>query len=479
MQDLNPLAIELNEQILDAAPEVFALLSELGKRIYLPKGILSQTAEANTRAHRFNATRAIALDFSQPGGTLMHLAVSRALVPALMPEDIYGYAPVLGQPELRDAWKTHLLKENPSLTVSGLECTSHLGAEGKNPLQSRGLVPFSRKTPPTSLPIVASGMTHGFSLIAELFIDSGDTLVLPDMSWGNYRLIFQTKAQANIQTYPFFNAERRFNTHGFREVLVNHTLEGGRADARSPRPTVESEKLLILLNFPHNPTGYAINRTEARRIVDAIVARADAGCRILVMVDDAYAGLWYDASVMPESLFGLLAGCHPNVVPVKIDGATKEEYAWGLRVAFITFALGEAAMQPLEQKLSGLIRANTSGASQVSQTLILEAMKAPGYAEQKQRNYEILKGRALQVKKVASDARYAKLWEVYPSHAGYFTCLNLKSGNAEAVRQRLLEEFGIGTIALGETALRVAYSCLKESDVEEVFAAIAQVIEAS
>ena len=29
---------------------------------------------------------------------------------------------------------------------SGLECTSHLGAEGKNPLQSRGLVPFSRKT---------------------------------------------------------------------------------------------------------------------------------------------------------------------------------------------------------------------------------------------------------------------------------------------------------------------------------------------
>ena len=69
--------------------------------------------------------------------------------------------------------------------------------------------------------------------------------------------------------------------------------------------------------------------------------------------------------------------------PVKIDGATKEEYAWGLRVAFISFGLGAVAMQPLEQKFSGLIRANTSGASQVSQTLILEAMKAPGYAEQK------------------------------------------------------------------------------------------------
>ena len=428
MQDLNPIAIELNEQIRTSAPSVFILLSELGKRIYLPKGILSQTAEANTKAHRFNATRAIASE----DGDMMHLRVSRELVPELTLEGVYGYAPVLGQPELRDAWKTHLLKENPSLTEVVL-----------------------------GLPIVTSGMTHGFSLMAELFVDSGDTLVLPDKIWGNYRLIFQTKAGAGIQTYPFFNAANGFNTHGFRETLTNAT----------------GEKLLVLLNFPHNPTGYAINRTEAQQIVDAIRARADAGCHILVMIDDAYAGLWYDASVMHESLFGHLVGCHPNVVPVKIDGATKEEYAWGLRVAFMSFGLGEATMQPLEQKLSGLIRANTSGASQVSQTLILEAMKAPGYAKQKLRNYEILKGRALKVKKIASDSRFAKLWEVYPSHAGYFTCLNLKKGNAELVRQRLLDEHGIGTIALGATELRVAYSCLEESDIETVFAVIAQVIE--
>ena len=428
MQDLNPLAIELNKQIQNASPVVFALLSKLGKRIYLPRGILSQTAEANAKAHRFNATRAIALE----NDDMMHLAVSREFVPALPLESIYGYAPVLGQPELREAWKTHLIKENPSLVETAL-----------------------------GLPIVTSGMTHGFSLLAELFTDSGDMLILPDKIWGNYRLIFQTKAGANLQTYPFFNAAKGFNTDGFREILTNAT----------------NEKLLILLNFPHNPTGYAIARTEAQHIVDSIVARADAGCSILVMIDDAYAGLWYDASVMHESLFELLVGCHPNVVPVKIDGATKEEYAWGLRVGFMSFGLGAAAMPPLEQKLSGLIRANTSGASQVSQTLILEAMKAPGHADQKQHNYEILKARALKTKEIASDARYAKLWEVYPSHAGYFMCLNLKSANAEAVREQLLEEHGIGTIALGETELRVAYSCLEESDIETVFEVIARVIE--
>ena len=432
MQALNPLAIELNEQLRNTAPAVLALLSDLGERIYLPKGILSQTAEANTKAYQFNATRAIALDFSQDAGDMMHLPVSRELVPELTLEGIYGYAPVLGQQALREAWKTHLLRENPTLA-------------GKT----------------FSLPIVTSGMTHGFSLLAELFVDSGDTVVLPDKLWGNYRLIFQTKAGANIQSYPFFNASNGFNTHGFRETLANAT----------------AEKLLILLNFPHNPTGYAVTRVEAEQVVEAITARAEAGCHILVMIDDAYAGLWYDAGVMHESLFGLLAGCHPNVVPVKIDGATKEEYAWGLRVAFMSFGLSEAARRPLEQKLSGLIRANTSGASQVSQTLILAAMKAPGYAEQKQHNYETLKARALKVKAVASDVRYAELWEVYPSHAGYFTCLNLKSGNAETVRQGLLEAHGMGTIALGETELRIAYSCLDESDIETVFAKIARVIE--
>ncbi len=428
-------ATELNKHIHTASPAVFALLSELGKRIYLPKGILSQTAAANAQAVRFNATRAIALE----DGEMMHLDVSRALVPAPSLEDIYGYAPVLGQPVLRQKWAAHLRETNPSLAKATF-----------------------------SLPIVTSGMTHGLSLLAELFVESGDTLILPDKIWGNYRLIFETKAQAKIETYPFYDAQRRFNVHGFRETLI----KGG---ARCKRAR-SAGSTRVLLNFPHNPTGYAITRAEAQEIVNTIVESAGAGNHLLVMLDDAYVGFWYDASVMHESLFGMLAGCHPNVVPVKIDGATKEEYAWGMRVGFLTFALDSAVMQPLEQKISGLIRANTSGAAQIAQTLILAAMNAPGYAEQKRHNSETLKARALKVKQIASDARYATLWEVYPSHAGYFTCLRLKSGNAEAVRQKLLAEHGIGTIALGESELRIAYSCLEVSEVEEMFAAIAAVL---
>ncbi len=428
MQDINPLAAKLNNRIRDTVPTVYGLLSDLGKRMFLPKGILNQSAEASVKANRFNATRAVA----SAGSQLMHLSVSHKMVQTLPPESIYGYPPILGNTELRKLWQTHIRSENPLLNEAQI-----------------------------NLPIVTSGMTHCFSLLSDLFVNAGDTLILPDKYWGNYRLIFETKAGAVLQTYPFSNTDMCFNVKEFGQTLQRAT----------------TDKVLILLNFPHNPTGYSISRNEAHQIRDAIVSCTNKGHHILVIVDDAYAGFWYDADVMHESLFGMLAGCHPSVVSVKVDGAAKEEYAWGLRIGFLTFDLSKDVMQPIEEKLSGLIRVNTSGAAQVSQTLILEAMKSVGYNEQKQRNFEILKDRALKVQQITNDPLYENLWDVYPNHAGYFICLSLKSGNAETVRRILLNEHGIGTIALSNTELRVAYSCIDYTDIEEVFSKIAQVVQ--
>jgi hypothetical protein len=41
---LNPLAAQLNARLEKAAPEVLAMLSGLGRRLYYPKGILTQSA---------------------------------------------------------------------------------------------------------------------------------------------------------------------------------------------------------------------------------------------------------------------------------------------------------------------------------------------------------------------------------------------------------------------------------------------------
>jgi hypothetical protein len=43
---------------------------------------------------------------------------------------------------------------------------------------------------------------------------------------------------------------------------------------------------------------------------------------------------------------------------------------------------------------------------------------------------------------------------------------------------RLLDEHGVGTIALGKQDLRVAFSCLTEAQIPVVFSAVAKAVRA-
>lgn len=114
---------------------------------------------------------------------------------------------------------------------------------------------------------------------------------------------------------------------------------------------------MVLLNFPNNPTGYTPTVAEGDEIVAALKEVADAGLKLVVVTDDAYFGLFFEDS-LHESLFGKLAGISPNLLAVKVDGATKERYVWGFRVGFITYAhASDKVLAALEQKTMGIIRA--------------------------------------------------------------------------------------------------------------------------
>ena len=89
---MNQIAEDLNRQIQQDNPYVYALLSELGKDLYYPKGILTQSAEAKHKAHRFNATIGIATEQDHP----MYLQLIQDSLAAYDPKDLYPYAPPPG-----------------------------------------------------------------------------------------------------------------------------------------------------------------------------------------------------------------------------------------------------------------------------------------------------------------------------------------------------------------------------------------------
>jgi aspartate/methionine/tyrosine aminotransferase len=433
---LNPLARELNDRLAEAAPEVLAMLSALGRRLYFPKGILSQTAEAKQKAHRFNATIGIA---TEDGGPMFLSSIAAHLVD-VDPSEAFAYAPPAGQPALRERWREKMLAENPSL---------------------RGKA-FGQ-------PIVTSAITHGLSLVGDLFVDPGDRILLPDKLWGNYRLTYEVRLGAEIATFPFYEGG------GFATAAFARALEEN-AQGR--------EKLVVLLNFPNNPTGYMPTAAEVDAIVAALEAQAARGTRIVALLDDAYFGLFYhlDGPTATESLFGRLANLHPNLLAVRLDGATKELFVWGLRCGFVTFGPGrsesaEVVCDVLDAKARGAIRGAVSNAPQLSQSLVAKALASGSIDAERKEKSERLRARAQRVHTVANEPRFRESWSVYPFNSGYFMCVDTKGVPAETVRLHLLDEYGIGTIAAGDHDLRIAFSCLEEDEIEPLFEALHRAVQ--
>lgn len=422
---MNKLAVELNNIIEQANPHIMEMFSELGEKLYFPKGILTQTAEAKQKAKKFNATIGIA----EAGGQAMNLPSITANINGLTPNEYLSYAPSPGLPDLRHQWQKHIYKDNQTLQTESI-----------------------------STPIVTSGVTHGLSIAADMFVNPGDTVVIADKFWGNYNMVFDVRHGAKIVKYPLFSEDNSVDTAGFAEVLKENSSSG---------------KIVVLINSPNNPTGYALTEQEAASVAEILVKTAESGCNIIAMFDDAYFGLFFEENICKESVFAKVAGRHERLLAIKLDGATKEDFVWGLRVGFITFAAKSSnnpgLYEALEKKAAGNLRGDISNCSKLSQSLTLKAMQSREYQNEKSANFEILKSRALKVKQVLSDNKYSKAWNPYPFNSGYFMCVMLKNIDAESFRLRLLEEYGIGVIATGEHDIRVAFSCIEETDIQELF----------
>ena len=423
---VSPLAQELNDTLQAEAPAVLDVLSELGKRLFFPRGIISQGQEAKEKGKRFNATIGIATE----GGVPMHMKSVRALFD-MEPQEVFPYAPTAGRPDLRRLWREKQLEENPSM-------------QGKS----------------LGLPIVTSALTHGLAVAGELFVDPGDRIVLPEHYWGNYNLTFKVRFGADIDTFPLFDGDE-FNCAGFAATL--------------DKVAGQREKAVVILNFPNNPTGYTPTPEHAGKIREAIVAAAEKGLKQVVICDDAYFGLFYADDCLQESVFGYLAGCHENVLAVKLDGATKEIFAWGFRVGFVSFAAGgsgdlDAVHTALEKKTMGSIRGGISNSPNPTQSAVARLLEAETTAVERKEKRDLLCARANKTGEVARRPEYAEAWEVYPFNSGYFMCVKLKGGvDAEALRVHLLEEYQGGVVASGRSDIRVAFSCLEEGQIEEVF----------
>jgi len=417
---MHPLAVELNRALEGTVAG--ELLSDLGRRLYFPKGIVAQSAEAKKLAKRFNATVGIACRKGRP----MYLDSIRTLLDKLEPEEIFPYAPTQGIEPLREFWKQELVRKNPDLAGSDF-----------------------------STPLVVPGLTAGISTLADLFLGPGVPVVLPDLQWDNYPLVFETRREARVSSFPLYRGDG-FNVAGMADALRDAAREG---------------KVALMLNFPNNPTGYSPTKAEAEAIAAAVRDVARGGARVLAITDDAYFGLFYEPETFTQSLFARFCALHENVLAAKVDGSTKEDLTWGFRTGFVTLGakgLGAAHYEALTRKLMGAVRSSVSNSSVLAQSVVLRAVKSPGYEREKREAYETLRERYAKTKALLA-GRPREVLEPLPFNSGYFMSFRLVRGKAEELRKELLTRDGVGTIAIDERILRVAFSSVDLDDLGALF----------
>lgn len=420
---MNELASKLNETLGSAAD----FLSSAGKRMYFPYGgILGQGAEA--KGCDINAT--IGMAFEEDGSALVMDCFKKGIN---LDKKAFLYAGSFGVPELRAKWREMQIEKNPSLK----------GKEFSNP-------------------VVTNALTHGLRISAELFAESGVQVVVPDLYWDNYSLVFEESAGAELSLFNTFK-DGHFDTAAMKKAL----LAG------------EGKKILIL-NFPNNPTGYTATNDDAVEIVKAVAEVAATGRKIVVILDDAYFGLVYESGVHGESLFAEFSDLSENVLAVKLDGTTKEDYVWGLRVGFITFAFKGATpeqLKALEAKAAGNVRSCVSNVSSIGQHLAVSAFADPDYAQQKRDKYAVLKKRYREIRSIIKlHPEYAERFEVMPFNSGYFMCVRPIDVDAEALRRRLIEKYSCGTIVLSGL-LRLAFSTIPTAKLAGLFQHVSDAID--
>jgi aspartate/methionine/tyrosine aminotransferase len=430
---------------------LWGALSKVGKTIETPKGIFYWSGRAAKEAE-INGTIGVAQD---DDGTISHLACAEewagAKAMTRVPKGkIFGYAPIEGVTTLREKWLKKILRGHEELSKFA------------------------------TLPVVTNGITHSIAVVSRLLLNSGETVLTADKSWENYEHIFTGVQGVNIESFELFTKDSKFNIDGI--------IKGCRSLAK------KQKKVILLLNFPHNQTGFMPSEADFRELASRLheLCKEFQKVPFVLVLDDAYEGYVYDKEGLKSSPFALLFAEIPNLTVAKMDGISKVLLAYGYRVGFVTFFINsldgsnfsdeflKGLRSEVGTKVGGFIRGEISQANHHGQVLadalfdsewLVEAERAAVVSRLGERWQKMMDAISDGYKKYGKHKAWAD-----PCNGGFFCYMNIKEGiDPKDVADRLLKEKKVGIVP-SEHGLRVAFSGVPKEKISRMISSIFEVV---
>ncbi|HUW90902.1 MAG TPA: aminotransferase class I/II-fold pyridoxal phosphate-dependent enzyme [Candidatus Nanopelagicaceae bacterium] len=446
---------------------LYNILSEQGKRIYLPQGVFHWSGRAKKEAE-IMGTLGSAFGFEEdfieggaPEWVPLYLEDIKKYTKFNVNE-IVPYPQISGLEDLKNSWKNWIIKKS---------CYNIDFEQDKlNKLENF-----------VTTPVVTAGLTNGIFLCCSLLLNQGDFIISPNKRWGNYDNIVEILIGARIKSFDFFSGEN-FNVNGMKNAIYEISKV--------------QEKIILILGFPNNPTGYVPNQEELEEILDALIeAQKTISKPIIIIVDDAYEPYVYSKEVINRSIFYALHELEEDIIPIKLDGITKELLLYGGRIGFITIGLKPHWVKnaqelttlkaEIDNKLSGLLRTTISNSNHFYQSLTLKLFDdigMDGLIQKREKVKHLLKERYEKI-----NAEFKKIKNenisVDSNAGGFFIFVNL---NPEVIKandfaDHLLKKYKVGVIPIEKqhdniNGIRIAYCSIDLRKIPEFVSRIGQAL---
>jgi aspartate/methionine/tyrosine aminotransferase len=447
----------MNFSIIKKTP-LYNSFSEIGKRIFLPEGVFYWAKRAREEAEligTLGAAYGFEKDFIDGGISDWLPCYLKEIkdYSKLDVKEIVPYTSIGGLKETREIWKDWILQ--------------------KSSYSDKDNAKFSRLNKYITTPVITGGITNGIFQACTLFLNPSDTIILPNKRWGNYDNIINKFIGAKSKYFEFFKNDI-INIDGLKIAIEKI----GKIQ----------EKIVILLNFPNNPTGYVPTIEEGSEIVD-MLKKGQLNCNkpIFVLVDDAYEPYVFRDNVLNRSIFYELHQLDENVIPIKLDGITKELLIYGGRVGFITIGLKPSWIENDEElqilkdeinnKLEGFIRATISNCNSFYQELIYKLFQEKGIEQIMKSRKEVQNLIKKRYECINSELEKIKNpnMSIDPNSGGFFVFLNLNTKKLKATdfADYLLKQYKVGIIPIEKldenvNGIRIAYCSIDLNEIPEL-----------
>ena len=387
------------------------MLSPLGRRLYFPKGILTQGAEAKQKGHRFNATIGIA---TENGARDVPALDARATLAASRPTTPYNYAPRRGQAErCASAGARSMLAENPSAARQGVRPADrderdHARARARRRSVRR---PGRRRSccPTSSGATTGSPTRCGSARASSTFpFYAGDGFDTRRASARRSRKAGGGREQAD-RAAQLPEQPDRLHADARRRATRSPTRSIAQAERGTKRGRALRRRVLRALLSPR------------RRVDDRVAVRPTREPRTRTCSRSS-------STARPRS-------CSSGACAAASSRSARAAPTSAPEVLRRARGQGEGRdpRRGLEQP-AALADARREGA-RVAPSIDAER-KREGRAPARARRRRSTRSRARRAS--------ARAGEVYPFNSGYFMCVKVKGVDAEKLRVHLLDKHGIG-----------------------------------